>query len=69
MFINSPTGFDLVLTTLRQRCSNVVKRCFEVVSKSGSDVESTVCNVENPTSDFASFSTSDQRYFNADLQR
>ena len=25
-----------------------------------------MCNVENPTSDFASISTSDQRYFNVD---
>ena len=27
-----------------------------------------MCNVENPTSDFVSFSASDQRYFNVDPQ-
>ena len=36
---------------------------------SDADVASTLCNVENPTSDFVSFSTSDQRYFNVDPQR
>ena len=39
------------------------QRCFSVVSTSYTDVVSTLCNVENPTSDFVSFSTSDQRYF------
>ena len=43
--------------------------CFNVVSASDTDVVSTLWNVENPTSDFVSFSTSDQRYFNFDLQR
>ena len=33
------------------------------------DVVSTLSNVENPTSDFVSFSWSDQRYFNVDPQR
>ena len=33
---------------------------------SDTDVASTLYNVENPTSDFALFSTSDQRYFNVD---
>ena len=32
------------------------------------DVVSMLCNVENPTSDFVSFSTSDQRYLNDDPQ-
>ena len=36
------------------------QRCFDVVS--------TLCKVENPTSDFVSFSTLDQRHFNAELQ-
>ena len=44
-----------------------MQRCFAVVSTSGSHVVSTLCMVE-PTSGFASFSTSDQRYFNIDLQ-
>ena len=32
------------------------------------DIVSMLCNVENPNLDFASFSTSDQRYLNGDLQ-
>ena len=48
-------GFDIAFTkvenTLKQRRDKVV---------------STLYNVENPTSDFVSFSTSDQRYFNVD---
>ena len=35
-----------------------------LMSSSDTDVASTLCNVKNPTSDFVSFSTSDQRYFN-----
>ena len=46
-----------------------MQRCFDVVSKSGSDVVSTLCNVENPTSHFVSFSTSDPRYFNVGPER
>ena len=34
---------------------NVVQRCFDVVSTSDTDVVPTLCNVENPTSDFVSF--------------
>ena len=45
------------------------QRCFSVVSTLYTDVVSTLCNVENPTSDFVSFSTSDQCYFNVDPQR
>ena len=44
------------------------QRCFNVVSTSHTDVVSTLCNAENPTSDFVSFSTPDQRYFNGDAQ-
>ena len=55
-------------TTLYQHCTNVVQRCFDVVSTSGTDVVSTLCDVENPTSDFVSFSTLGQRYFNVDPQ-
>ena len=55
---------------LRTRWSNVkiklYQRCFNVVSTSDSDVVSTLCNVENPASNFVSFSTSDQWYFNVD---
>ena len=46
-----------------------MQRCFEVVSTSGTDVVSTLCKVEDPMSDFVSFSTSDQRYFKVDPQR
>ena len=56
--ITSPIGFNIALTNidarLKQRCINVV---------------STLCNVQNLMSDFDSFSTSDQRYFNVDPQR
>ena len=44
---------------MKQRCINVLPTFF---STSGTDVVSTLCNVENPT--FVSFSTSDQCYFN-----
>ena len=68
--ITSPIGFNIGLTNvdarLKQRCINVVQRCFDVVSTSGTDAVSTLCNVENPTSDFVSFSTSDQCYFNVE---
>ena len=47
---------------------NVVQCCFDVVSTSGIDFVSTLCNGENLTSDFVSFSTSNQRYFNVDWQ-
>ena len=45
------------------------QRCFNIVSTSHTDVVSTLSNVENPTSNFVSFSTSDQGYFNVDPQR
>ena len=64
--ITSPIGFNIGLTNVDTRLK---QRCINVVSTSGTDVVSTLCNVENPTSDFASFSTSDQRYFNVDPQR
>ena len=77
VLITSPTGFDIAFTkvedTLKQRRDKVVstlfQRCFNVVSTSDTDVVSTLCKVENPTSNFVSFSTSDQRYFNVDPQR
>ena len=46
-----------------------MQRCFDVVSTFGIDVVSTLCNVESPTWDFVSFSTSDQLYFNVDPRR
>ena len=80
IIITSPTGLNIVLTKvdarLKQRCINVVPTlCIvvstlcNVVSTSATDVVSTLCNVEIPMSDFVSFSTSDQRYFNVDPQR
>ena len=61
----SPIGFNIGLanvdTRLKQRCINVVSTLLQRRSL-------TLCNVENSTSDFVSFSTSDQRYFNVDPQ-
>ena len=45
-----------------------MQRCFDVVSTSDTGVVSKLRDVENPTSDFVLFSTSDQRYFNVDPQ-
>ena len=52
-----------------QRCFDAAEGCFNVVLTSGTDVVSTLCNVENPTSDLVSFSTSDQCYLKVDPQR
>ena len=66
--------WDYVETVLKRcarlflRSFNVVQGCFDVVSTSGSDVVSTFCIVEKPTSDFVSFSMSNQCYFNVDPQ-
>ena len=64
ILINRPIDFDIALTTLTL-CWNDVdtklqQRCFDLVS--------TLCKVENPTPEFVSFSTSDQCYFNVELQ-
>ena len=64
--MTSPIGFNIVLTNVD---AGLKQRCINVVLTLGTDLVSTLCNVENPTSDFSSFSTSDQRYFNADPQR
>ena len=53
-----------VETTLKQR--TLFWRYFNV--RHWPDVVSTLWNVKNPTSDFALFSMSDQRYFNVDAQ-
>ena len=53
--ITSPIGFNIGLTNVNTRLK---QRCFDVVS-----------GTEYRTSDFVSFSTSDQRYFNVDPQR
>ena len=46
--INSSNGFDIALTnvevTLKQHCINIVQRCFDIVSTSGTDVVSTLFN-------------------------
>ena len=79
MIITSPTGFNIAFTNvdsrLKQRCinveptlCNVLSTLCDVVSTSGTDVVSTLCKIENLMSDFVSYSTSDQRYFNADPQ-
>ena len=46
----------------------MIQRCFDVDSTSESDVVSTLCNADKPTSDFVSFSMLNQRYFNVDPQ-
>ena len=53
---------------LIQRCINVVQLYFDVVSTLFQRRSPPFCNVEK-TSDFVSFSTSDQCYFNADPKR
>ena len=80
----SQIGFDIALTnveaklkqrsdnavsTLKQGSNDVVQSSLNVVSNLDTDVVSTLCKVENPTSDFASVSTSDQRYIIVDSQR
>ena len=52
-----------------QRCINFVQHCLDVVSTSGTDFVSTLCNVENPMLNFVSFSTLNQSYFNVNPQR
>ena len=53
---------------LIQRCINVVQLYFDVVSTLFQPRSPPFCKVEK-TSDFVSFSTSDQCYFNADPKR
>ena len=45
---------------------DVVQPWFNVVLTLDTDIVSMLCNVENPALDFASFSTTDQRYLNSD---
>ena len=72
VLISIPIGFDIAFTNaeakLKQRRDKVVSTLYNVVSMLDADVVLKLCNVENPTSDFASFLTSDQRYFNIDSQ-
>ena len=74
--ITSPIGFNIGLTNvdarLKQRCINVVPTLCNVVSTLFQRLALTLyqrCAVVNPTSDFVSFSTSDQCYFKVDPQR
>ena len=80
MIITTPIKFNIPLNnidaTLKQRWYNVVQNCFyvaqpcfDIVLTSSTDVVTNLCNVENPPSDIVLFSTSDQPYFNVDLQR
>ena len=64
----SPIGSNKVSTTLMLRRTMLIQRCINVAQRFF-DVVSTLCNVEKPLSDFVSFATSDQRYFNVDTQR
>ena len=54
--------------TLKNGFIEVVRRCFNVVPTSDNAVVSRLYHAENPASDFVSFSTSDQSYFNVDPQ-
>ena len=62
------TVFANVEFTLKERRDKVVST-NNVVSTLDTDVVSTLCNVQNPTLEFVTFSTSDQRYFSVDPQR
>ena len=74
--MSSSIGFDMALINVEATLKNVEtishQRCNSIEKKL-SNVEKTVvlilCNVENPTSDFVSLSTSNQRYYNVCLQR
>ena len=70
VFIACLKGFDIAFTnveaTLKQRREKFVSSCFNIVSTSDTLVVSTLRNVENPTSDLASLSKLNQRYFNVD---
>ena len=52
-----------------QCCIDLAQRCFNVVSTLGTDVAPTFHGVENLMSDFVSFLTSEQWYFNVNPQR
>ena len=54
--------------TFKNGCIDVVQSWFNVVLMWDTDALSMLRNVENPTFDYVSFSTSDQRYFNNDPQ-
>ena len=43
-----PNGFDTANVEIK-----LYQRCFKLASRSDSEVVSTLCNLENPTSDFA----------------
>ena len=61
----STIGFNIVFTdveaTLTQLSDKLISTLFQCRIP-------TLCNIEKLTSDFVSFSTSDQRYFNVDPQ-
>ena len=68
--------WDNATSTLKQPWNGVVQLWKVVVSAlcnvdsmSDTDVASTLYNAENPTSDFVSFATLDQCYFNVDPPR
>lgn len=46
-----------------------MQHSLDVVSMLGAEIMSMLCNVENSTLNFVSFSASDQRYFNLRPQR
>ena len=67
--------WDIVTSTLKKLWHDVVQgwksitfTLGNVTLTSDTGVVSTLCSIENPTSDFVSFSTSDRRYFNVNTQ-
>ena len=66
VLITSPIGLKPCWNNIEMKLH---QRYFNIVLTSDTDVVPTLCNLEYPTSDFVSFSTSKQRYFNVDPQR
>ena len=58
-------GWNNVVSTFLPTLCNVVSTLFQHWALT---LYQRLCNVVNPTSDFVSFSLSDQRYFNVDSQ-
>ena len=68
MIITSPTGFNIALTNVDDWIQFSFKYVDATLKRGCVNVVPTLCNVVS-TSDFVSFSTSDQRYLKFDPQR
>ena len=67
--------WDNVISTLKRHCAALINGCIDVVQRRCNvvstldmDIVSMLRNIENPISNFFSFSTLDQRYLNGNLQ-